>query len=71
MDPFQRYHAYHSLYKLNVDAIAEAAKYFVGKHNFSAFANAIRNDGIRRDPVKTISRFDVTEKVTAIYDFSR
>ncbi|XP_021752370.1 uncharacterized protein LOC110717891 isoform X4 [Chenopodium quinoa] len=61
MDPFARSYAYHSLYKLNVAVMAEAAKYFIGKHDFSAFANAIRNDRVR-DPVKTISRFDVTER---------
>lgn len=61
MDPFNRSYAYHSLYNLNAAVIAEAAKYFIGKHDFSAFANAIRNDGVR-DPVKTISRFDVLER---------
>lgn len=60
MDPFQRHHVYHSVYELNVGAMVEGAKYFVGKHDFSAFANAIRNDGIR-DPLKSISRFDVNE----------
>jgi len=62
MDPFQRHLAYHSVYKLNAHVMADAAKYFVGKRDFSAFANAIRRDRIR-DPVKTISRFDVNEMV--------
>lgn len=62
MDPFQRYNVYHSVYELNAAVMAEAAKYFTGKHDYSAFSNAIRNDGVR-DPVKTISRFDVTERV--------
>lgn len=62
MDPFLRYHVYHSTYKLNAAVMAEAARYFTGKHDFTAFANAIRNDRVR-DPIKTISRFDVTERV--------
>ncbi|GMJ12336.1 hypothetical protein like AT3G06950 [Hibiscus trionum] len=60
MDPFQRHYAYHSTYKLNATAMREAAKLFIGKHDFSAFVNASRNDRVR-DPVKTIFRFDVIE----------
>ncbi|XP_027369057.1 uncharacterized protein LOC113874942 isoform X2 [Abrus precatorius] len=60
MDPFQRHFAYHSVYKLNSAIMREAAKYFVGKHDFSAFANASRNDRVI-DPVKHILRFDVKE----------
>ncbi|XP_022760794.1 uncharacterized protein LOC111306989 [Durio zibethinus] len=60
MDPFQRHYAYHSVYKLNTAAMREAAKQFIGKHDFSAFVNASRNDRVL-DPVKTIFRFDVIE----------
>lgn len=60
MDPFQRHYVYHSVYKLNTAAMREAAKYFIGKHDFSAFVNVSRNNGVR-DPVKTIFHFDVNE----------
>lgn len=62
MDPFLRHYAYHSLYKLNPDVMRTAAKHFIGKHDFSAFANASRNDRVP-DPVKIIFRFDVIEMV--------
>lgn len=62
MDPFQRHHVYHSSYKLNAAAMRNAAKYFVGKHDFSAFANVSRNDRTP-NPVKNIFRCDVNEKV--------
>lgn len=62
MDPFQRVYAYHSAYKLNAAVMKEAAKHFLGKHDFSAFANASRNDRVP-DPVKTVFRFDVNETV--------
>lgn len=61
MDPFQRYYAYHSAYKLNPEAMKEATKYFIGRHDFSAFANASRNDRAP-NPVKNIFSFDVIEK---------
>ncbi|XP_028110855.1 uncharacterized protein LOC114309341 isoform X2 [Camellia sinensis] len=62
MDPFQRQYAYHSVYKLNTNVMREAAKHFLGKHDFSAFVNASRNDQ-SPNPVKNIFRCDVTEMV--------
>lgn len=62
MSPFQRFYAYHSTYRLNTIVMREAAKHFIGKHDFSAFANASNNDRLP-DPVKHIFRFDVIEKV--------
>lgn len=62
MDPFQRHFAYHSVYKLNSAVMREAATYFVGKHDFSAFANASHNDRVP-DPVKHVFRFDLKEMV--------
>ncbi|KAL2459787.1 Pseudouridine synthase family protein [Forsythia ovata] len=60
MDPFHREYAYHSVHKLNVAAMRDAAKHFVGKHDFSAFANASRNDRVP-NPVKKIFHFNVNE----------
>ncbi|XP_035547591.1 tRNA pseudouridine synthase A 1 isoform X4 [Juglans regia] len=60
MDPFQRHCAHHSTYKLNTTLMREAASYFIGKHDFSAFVNASRNDRVL-NPVKNIFRFDVIE----------
>lgn len=62
MDPFLRHYAYHNVYKVNTLAMREAATYFIGKHDFSAFANASHNDRTP-NPVKNILRFDVIEMV--------
>lgn len=62
MDPFLCRYAYHSTYNLNSAAMREAAKHFIGKHDFSAFANATTDDKLR-DPIKNIYRFDVVEMV--------
>ncbi|KAJ0698819.1 putative tRNA pseudouridine(38-40) synthase [Helianthus annuus] len=62
MDPFHRSYAYHNLYKLNTCLMKEATKYFVGRHDFSAFANTQRNDRVL-SPVKNIFRMDIIEKV--------
>nr|KJB28856.1 hypothetical protein B456_005G073000 [Gossypium raimondii] len=46
--------------RFSAKTMREAAKMFIGKHDFSAFVNASRNDRVP-DPVKTIFRFDVIE----------
>ncbi|CAK9232506.1 unnamed protein product, partial [Sphagnum troendelagicum] len=58
MEPFQRSYAYHIRHQLNINAMQAAALYFVGKHDFSAFANA-SNDLSLRPPVREIVRFNV------------
>ncbi|KAI8526474.1 hypothetical protein RHMOL_Rhmol12G0000200 [Rhododendron molle] len=70
MDPFQRHYAYHNVYKLNSDVMREAAKHFIGKHDFSSFVNASRNDR-SPDPVKNIFRFDITEMVALLLQIGR
>ncbi|XP_022138364.1 uncharacterized protein LOC111025167 [Momordica charantia] len=60
LDPFHRCYTYHCAYKLNYAVMREAANYFIGKHDFSAFANAAHNDRVG-NPVKIIFRFDVIE----------
>lgn len=60
MDPFHNNYAYHSAHRLNSHAMREAAKHFVGEHDFTSFANAVHNDRVR-SPIKKILRFDVTE----------
>jgi tRNA pseudouridine(38-40) synthase len=64
MEPFQRSYAYHIRHQLNINAMQAAALYFVGKHDFSAFANA-SNDLSLRPPVREIVRFNVVATVRA------
>ncbi|XP_042379524.1 tRNA pseudouridine synthase A 1-like isoform X2 [Zingiber officinale] len=60
MDPFRCLFAYHSTYKLNPVVMREAAAYFVGKHDFTSFANAAHNDRLG-NPVKEIFCLDIVE----------
>ncbi|KAG6516631.1 tRNA pseudouridine synthase A 1-like isoform X1 [Zingiber officinale] len=62
MDPFRCLFAYHSTYKLNPVVMREAAAYFVGKHDFTSFANAAHNDRLG-NPVKEIFCLDIVETV--------
>lgn len=62
MDPLQRGHVYFVMERLNVEVMQEAAKDFVGEHDFSAFANA-SDDTALDDPFRTVLRFDVNAVV--------
>ncbi|XP_059072050.1 uncharacterized protein LOC131073517 [Cryptomeria japonica] len=60
MDPFQNLYAYHFAHKLNIDVMRQAAKYFIGQHDFSAFITMSRG-GLPTDPRREIFRFDVVK----------
>ena len=48
--------------KLDLERLKEAAALFIGKHNFSAFANEVGKGSAARNPVKTLFRVDVKEE---------
>eukprot|EP00250_Pteridium_aquilinum_P034452 c7607_g1_i2 orf=113-1159(-) len=63
MDPFQSGYALQVRESLNINAMREAARFFLGVHDFRAFANVakqVRKGGF----VREIYRFDITEKET-------
>lgn len=45
--------------KLNIQAMKEAAKILVGKHDFSAFGASLGKDACRENPVKELRKLDV------------
>ncbi|XP_024358741.1 uncharacterized protein [Physcomitrium patens] len=59
MDPFQHAYAYHIKNSVNIAAMEEAASYFVGTHNFSAFANHSA-DTASRDTLRDLLSFTVS-----------
>lgn len=62
MDPFQHAYAYHIKNSVNIAAMEEAASYFVGTHNFSAFANHSA-DTASRDTLRDLLSFTVSSIV--------
>jgi tRNA pseudouridine38-40 synthase len=59
-DPFQRRYAWHHPRPLDVPAMRRAAKWMVGRHDFSALsANPMREI---ETPVRTVSRLGITQK---------
>ncbi|MFF2450183.1 tRNA pseudouridine(38-40) synthase TruA [Neobacillus sp. NPDC058068] len=55
-DPFQRNYAYRYPYPLNLDAIREAGKFFLGTHDFTSFCSA-KTEVV--DKIRTIEAIDI------------
>ncbi len=62
LNPFKRLYSYHVPHKVDLDLLKEAAKYFVGKHDFSSFAHKADQGSAAKDPVRTIYRLDIIEE---------
>ncbi|MFL6560068.1 MAG: tRNA pseudouridine(38-40) synthase TruA, partial [Bacillus sp. (in: firmicutes)] len=58
-DPFLRKFAYQYPYRLNLQAMEQASKFFLGKHDFTSFC-AAKTEVV--DKVRTIESIDFTRK---------
>lgn len=58
-DPFTRHYAVHIKDPLDLKAMKEAAKYLIGTHDFTSFANQPTEGAVSINPVRTIDRLDV------------
>lgn len=61
-EPFHRLYSYHFPYPINLDLLQDAAKAFLGKHDFTTFANSAHLGSASRNPVRTLKRLDVVEE---------
>lgn len=61
-NPFTRLYAYHLPYPIDLDLLKEAAKAFVGKHDFTSFSNEAHRGSAAHDPVRTLFRLDIIER---------
>lgn len=65
---FERLYSYYVPKKLDVEAVREAAKFFVGEHDFSAFKSAESKTRLKaRSPVKNICRLDIEYSPPHLY----
>jgi len=60
-NPFQKLYSVHVKYEMNISLLKEAAALFVGKHDFTSFANEAHKGSAAKDPVRTLKRLDVIE----------
>lgn len=59
MDPFQRLYTYHIHKRINISLLEQAAKEFIGTHDFTSFANEASEGAAKNKPIKTMKRLDV------------
>jgi tRNA pseudouridine38-40 synthase len=61
-DPSKRFYSYHVRYKLDIETLKKAISYFVGTHNFKAFANENTKGSAKHSPIKTIYAIHLVEE---------
>jgi pseudouridylate synthase I len=61
-NPFRRHYNLHVKEKIDLECLKEAAKLFVGTHDFTSFANEAHLGTASRDPIRTLKRLDVVNQ---------
>ncbi len=64
--PFLRLYRCHVKHPVDLNLLREAAKLFIGTHDFSAFANEQECGSAKRNPIRTIYRLEVMEEPTLL-----
>lgn len=59
INPFKRLYSLHVYEKIDTNLLKEAAQYFVGIHDFTAFANEAHTGVASYDPVRNLKRLDI------------
>lgn len=57
--PFERLYCLHVPFTIDIDLLKEAARQFLGTHDFSSFANSRHEGAAAKNPVRTLYRLDV------------
>jgi tRNA pseudouridine38-40 synthase len=58
--PRHRLYAWHYPYKLDIQAISDASRHFIGEHDFSSFCNVKKNDK-ETDFIRTVFSIEIKE----------
>ncbi len=61
-DPFQRLYSHHISHKIDLDLLKEASQLFVGRHNFTSFANEPCKGSVAKNPFRTINHINMIEE---------
>ncbi|MFA5249797.1 MAG: tRNA pseudouridine(38-40) synthase TruA [Parachlamydiales bacterium] len=60
-DPFERFFSTHIYQPLDLQIMQKACLCFLGRHDFSAFANASREDSAKTKPIKNMFKIELKE----------
>lgn len=64
--PFERAYTYHFPKKIDFELLQQATRAFVGRHDFTSFANVGGGADLEKNPFRTIFRLDVIQTGTGI-----
>ncbi|MBY0528576.1 MAG: tRNA pseudouridine(38-40) synthase TruA [Rhabdochlamydiaceae bacterium] len=59
LNPFSKLYRYHVPHRVNLELMKEAAKGFLGTHDFTSFTNQAAFGSAAHDPVRTLTRLDL------------
>jgi tRNA pseudouridine38-40 synthase len=59
LNPFDKLYRYHVPHPVNLELMKEAAKGFLGTHDFTSFTNQAAQGSAAHDPVRTLTRLDL------------
>lgn len=62
MNPFKRSYCFHVLEKIDLPLLINAAKHFIGTHDFTSFANEAHKGSAAKDAVRTMQKLDIMEE---------
>ncbi|NGX35830.1 MAG: tRNA pseudouridine synthase A [Candidatus Anoxychlamydiales bacterium] len=65
-NPFSRFYAYQIKKKLDINLLKKACSLFIGKHDFTSFANKQLEGSAKKNPIRTIQRIAVIEQKNKI-----
>jgi tRNA pseudouridine38-40 synthase len=60
-NPFNRLYAYHLPYPIDLSLLKQAARHFLGEHDFTSFSNEAHRGSAAKNPVRNLMRLDVIE----------
>jgi len=66
VSPFRHLYCCHNPKVQDIELLKEAAKYFIGEHDFTSFTNSAAEGSAAINPVRTIYRLDVVEEKDGI-----
>ncbi|KAF3362473.1 tRNA pseudouridine synthase A 1 [Chlamydiales bacterium STE3] len=67
MNPFRKLYCWHMLHSFSVELLEQGSRYFLGRHDFTSFANEAHLGVAARDPVRTVQRISIVPEEGGLY----
>lgn len=61
-DPFNRFYAYRVPYPVALDTLIQAARFFIGTHDFTSFANEATSGSAAKNAIRDLKRLSILQE---------